>query len=66
MGMGMRKLLFGEGAPSPFFQQGIYCSLRSLGVFCYNRWLLNEGHKNYVKDQCLMNSQFTFLILTSF
>ena len=38
--------------------------LRSLGVICYNRWVLSEGHKNYFKDWCLVNSQPTFLFLT--
>ena len=38
--------------------------LRSLGILCYDRWVLSEGHKNYFKDQCLMNSQFTFIFLT--
>ena len=27
---------------------------------------ISEGHKNYFKDWCLMNSQPTFLILTYF
>ena len=30
---------------------------------CYDRWILSEGHKNYFKDWCLMNSQPTFLFL---
>ena len=37
---------------------------RSLGVIYYDRWVLSEGHKNYFKDWCLMNSQPTFLFLT--
>ena len=38
--------------------------LRSLGVICYNRWVLSEGYKNYFKDCCLMNSQSTFQFVT--
>ena len=38
----------------------------SLGVICYTRWVLSEGHKNYFNDYCLINSQHTFLIFTSF
>ena len=38
--------------------------LRFLSVICYDRWVLCEGHKNYLKDWCLMNSQPTFLFLT--
>ena len=30
---------------------------KSLGVICYDRWVLSEGHKNYFKDWCLINSQ---------
>ena len=29
---------------------------RSLGVICYDRWLLSEGHKNYFNDWWPMNS----------
>ena len=39
---------------------------RSLGVICYGRWVLSEGHKNYFKDWCLMNSQSACLLLTNF
>ena len=38
--------------------------LRFLGVICYDRLVLTEGHKNYFKDRCLMKSQPTFLFLT--
>ena len=31
--------------------------LRSLGIICYDRWVLREGHKNYFRDRCLINSQ---------
>ena len=28
----------------------VWIFMRSLGVICYNRWILSEGHKNYVKE----------------
>ena len=40
--------------------------LRSLGVICYDRWIVSDSHRNYFKEWCLMNSQLTFLLLTSF
>ena len=39
---------------------------RFLRVICYVRQVLSEGHKNFFKDWCLMNSQPTFLIWTYF
>ena len=39
---------------------------RSLGIVCYYRWIFSDGHENYFKDWCLMNSQLVFLISTSF
>ena len=30
---------------------------------CYGRWVFNGGHKNYLKDQCLVHWQRTCLIL---
>ena len=39
---------------------------RSLHVISSDSWVLSEGHKNYFKDECLMNSQPTFLLLTYF
>ena len=39
---------------------------RGPSVICHDTWVLSEGHKNYLKDWCLMNSQPTFLVLTSF
>ena len=42
----------------------VWIFVRSLGVICYNRWVLIEDHKNYFKDWCLMNLQSTFLFLT--
>ena len=39
---------------------------RYLGVICYDIWDFIEGNKNYVKHKCLMNSELTFLIFTSF
>ena len=44
----------------------VWIFLRSLYVICYDRWVLSEGHKNCLKDRCLMNSQPTFLFLTYF
>ena len=40
--------------------------LKSLGVICYYRWVLIEGHKNYFKDCYLMNLHPTFLLSTYF
>ena len=40
--------------------------LRYPSVICYNRQVLNEGHKNYFKNWCLMNSQPTFLFFSEF
>ena len=37
-----------------------------LGVICYDRQVVSEGHKNYSKDCCVMNAQAAFLIFTSF
>ena len=54
-----------EVHPYSYFRWcGIF--LRSLGVICYDRWVLSEGHKNYFKDWCLMNSQSTFLFFNLF
>ena len=44
----------------------VWIFLRSLVVICYDRWVLSEGHKNYFKDWCLMNSQPTYLFLNQF
>ena len=44
--------------------QEVWIFLRSLGVICYDRWVLTEGYKNYFKDWCVMNSQPTFLFWT--
>ena len=44
----------------------VWIFLRSLGVICYDRWLLCESHKNYFKDCCLMNSHPTFLFFNLF
>ena len=43
----------------------VWIFMRSLGVICYDIWVLREGRKNYFKDWCLMNSQLTFLFLTN-
>ena len=39
----------------------VWLFLRSLGIICYERWVLWKGHKNFFKDWCLKNSQPTFL-----
>ena len=44
----------------------VWIFLRSVGFICYDRWVLSERHKNYVNDWCVMNSQPTFLFLTSY
>ena len=40
----------------------VWICLRSLGVVCYDRWVLSEGHKNYFNDWCLKKSQPTFFL----
>ena len=55
--------MFTHGSASLQLFPGVWIFLRSLGVICYERWVLSEGHKNYLKDWCLMNSQHTFLFL---
>ena len=30
----------------------------TLGVICYDRWVLSEGQNNYFKDWCLVNSVY--------
>ena len=42
----------------------VWIFLRSLSVICYDRRVLSAGHKNYLKDWCLMISLPTFLFLT--
>ena len=37
--------------------------LRSKGVICHDRWVLSEGHENYFKKCCLVNSQPASLFL---
>ena len=56
--------MFAHGSASLQLFQVVWIFLRSLGVICYDRWVLSEGHKNYFKDWCLMNSQPAFLFLT--
>ena len=45
----------------PCSRMVVWIFLRSLGVICYGRWILSEGHKNYFKDWCLINP---YLFLT--
>ena len=58
------KVLFAHGSASLQLLPVVWIFLRSLGVICYGRWVLKEGHKNYYKDCCLTNSQPTFQFLT--
>ena len=55
---------FTHGSASLQLFPVVWIFLRTLGVICYDRWVLSEGHKNYFKDWCLMNLQPTFLFLT--
>ena len=58
--------MFAYGSVSRQLFPVVWVFLRSQGVICYDRWVLNEGHKNYFKDWCLMNSQPTFLFFNLF
>ena len=58
--------MFAHGSASLQLFPVVWIFLRSLGVICYDRWVLSEGHKNYFKDWCLMNSQSTFLFFNLF
>ena len=44
----------------------VWIFLRSLGVICYDRLVLGEGHKNYFRDWCLINSQPTVILFNLF
>ena len=33
---------------------------KSMGVICYDRWVLSEVYKDHSKDRCVMNSEPTF------
>ena len=57
------NVVFAHGNVFPELFLVVWIFLRFLGVICFDRWVLNEGHKNYFKDCCLMNSQSTFLFL---
>ena len=57
--------MFAHGSVSLQLCLVMWIYLRSLGVSCYDRWVLSEGHKDYFKDWCLMNSQPTYLFLTN-
>ena len=57
--------MFAHGSASLQLFPVVWIFLRFLGVICYDRWVLSEGHKNYFKDWCLMSSQPTFLFLTN-
>ena len=55
--------MFAHGSVSPQLFLVFWIFLSFLGVICYDRWVLNEGHINYFTDCCLVNSQPTFLFL---
>ena len=68
-----KRLLHHHGSLSAMFEHGsaslqllpvVRIFLRFLGIICYNRWVLSEGHNNYFKVCCLMNSQPGRLFLT--
>ena len=63
------KRLLHQGSFSAMFVHGsesLQLFLRYPSVICYNRQVLYEGHKNYFKNWCLMNSQPTFLFFSEF
>ena len=56
--------MFAHGSVSlELFFGGLDIS-EALGVISYGRSVVSEGHKNYFKDWCLMNSQPIFISLT--
>ena len=55
--------MFVHGSLAPQLFSVVWIFLRFLGVICYDRRVLSEAHKNYLKDCCLVNSQLTFLFL---
>ena len=56
--------MFAHGSASLQLLPMVRIFLRSLGVICYDRWVLSGYHKSYFKDWCLMNSQPIILFLT--
>ena len=56
--------MFLHGSVSLQLFMVVWMLLRYLGVICYDRQVVSEGHKNYFKDWCLINSKSTFLFLT--
>ena len=56
--------MFAHGSASLQLFPIVWIFLRSLGVICYDRWVLSESQENYCKDWCLMNSQPTCLFST--
>ena len=53
-----------EVHPNSYFWRYRYFWGPWVSVICYDGWVLSEGHKNYSKDWCFMNSHSTFLFLT--
>ena len=45
---------------------GFWEFLRSLGVICYDRWVLSECYKNYFNNWCFMNSKRTIRFFNLF
>ena len=58
--------MFVHGSESLQLFLVVWIFMRYPGVICYSRQVLSEGHKNYFKDWCLMNSQPTFLFFSEF
>ena len=61
---GSFSAMFVHGTASLQLFPVLWIFLRSLGVICYDIWVLSESQKNCFKDWCLMNSQLTFQFLT--
>ena len=53
-----------HGSASMQLFLAVWLFSRSLGLICYDGWVLCDSYKNYFDDWCLMNSHSTFLILT--
>ena len=64
--LGKFRVIFVYGSVSLQLVHVGWIFLRSLAVICNNRLVLREGHKNYFKGYCLMNSQPTFLVFNQF
>ena len=56
--------MFAHGSASSQLFPVLWIFLKSLCDICFYTWILSEGHKNYLKEWCLMNSQPAFVFLT--